>query len=166
MNLSVNFKKIKEEDYFSIKEIYDYYIAHSTATFHIDPISIHELQEFIFVDHPLYPAYLILCDGVLAGYCYLTYFKKREAYNNTAELTLYLKPEFTQKGIGKKTLHFLEDEAQKRGIKNLLAIITGSNVHSISLFEKAGYFKCAHFKNVGIKLGQTLDVVGYQKELK
>ena len=165
MSYSLTFKKISDEDFFAIKDIYDFYIAHSTATFHTEPISIHELKEFIFVDHPLYPAYLIMCDGVLAGYCYLTYFKKREAYNSTSELTLYLKPEFTDKGIGKKVLHFLEEDAKKRGLKNLLAIITGSNLHSIALFEKAGYFKCAHFKNVGQKLGEILDVVGYQKEI-
>ena len=165
MSYSLTFKKIEEEDYFTIKEIYDYYIAHSTATFHTEPISIHELKEFIFINHPLYPAYIILCDSVIAGYCYLTYFKKREAYNGTAELTLYLRPEFTDKGIGKRVLQFMEADAVKRGIKNLLAIITGNNMHSISLFEKAGYLKCAHFKNVGQKLGETLDVVGYQKEI-
>ena len=163
MSYTLSFKRVNEEDYFAIKEIYDFYIAHSTATFHVEPISLHELKEFIFVENPLYPAYLIMCDDVLAGYCYITFFKKREAYNGTAEITVYLKPEFIHKGIGKKTLHFLEEEAQKRGIKNLLAIITGTNIHSIGLFEKGGYFKCAHFKNVGQKKGEILDVVGYQK---
>ena len=33
----------------------------------------------------------------LAGYCYLTFFKKRQAYNRTAEVTLYLIPEFCNK---------------------------------------------------------------------
>lgn len=162
---NLSFKKLTEQDLFTVKEIYDYYIAHSTATFHTEPISLHELEEFIFINHHLYPSYLIFCDNVVAGYCYFTYFKKRQAYNRTAEITVYLKPEFTSKGIGKKVLVFLDEAAKERNIKNLIAVITGNNTNSISLFEKAGYSKCAHFKNVGEKLGQVLDIVCYQKEL-
>ncbi|HEY9124414.1 MAG TPA: N-acetyltransferase, partial [Bacteroidales bacterium] len=81
MNYKLHFKPITDEDYFEIKEIYDYYIHHSTATFHINSLSIQELKEFIFENHHLYPAYMIKCDGTTAGYCYLTYFKKREAYD-------------------------------------------------------------------------------------
>jgi L-amino acid N-acyltransferase YncA len=165
MSHQLKYLAIKEEDYFTIKEIYDYYIVHSTATFHTEPISIHELQEFIFIDNHLYPAYIIHCDGVVAGYCYLTYFKKRQAYNRTAEITLYLKPEFCDKGIGHKVVMFLETEAKKRNLKNLIAVISGNNYPSIKLFEKSGYTKCAHFKNVGEKQGQILDVVDYQKEI-
>jgi len=165
MSHDLIFKPIREEDYFAIKEIYDYYIAHSTATFHTEPISIHELQEFIFIEHYRYPSFLILCDDVLAGYCYLSYFKKRQAYDRSAEVTLYLKPEFCGKGLGHKILLFIEEEAKKRNIKNLIAIITGNNFPSIKLFEKCGYTKCAHFKNIGEKQGQILDVVDFQKEI-
>jgi phosphinothricin acetyltransferase len=165
MSHDLKFRPINEEDYFSIKEIYDYYIAHSTATFHTEPISIHELQEFIFVDHQRYPAMLIYCDDVLAGYCYLSYFKKRQAYDRSAEITLYLKPEFCGKGLGHKILLFIESEAKKKNIRNLIAVITGNNSPSIKLFEKCGYTKCAHFKNIGEKQGQILDVVDYQKEI-
>ncbi len=163
---NISFVDLIEEDFPIVKEIYDYYIQHSTATFHTEPISIKELKEFIYTDHPIYKSFLIKIENTLAGYCYFTYFKKRQAYNRTAEVTIYLKPEFTDKGIGKTAIHFLECEAQKTVIKNFLAVITGSNIESIKLFEKMGYIKCAHFKNVGEKSNQILDVVIYQKELK
>jgi L-amino acid N-acyltransferase YncA len=53
----------------------------------------------------------------------------------------------------------------KNSYQKLIAVITGSNIESIKLFEKMGYIKCAHFKNVGEKSNQILDVVIYQKEL-
>lgn len=165
MKFPVTFKKLTDEDYFQVKEIYDHYVAHSTATFHSEPVSINELKEFIYLDNHRFPSYLVMTDGVVAGFCYLSHFKKREAYLKTAEVTVYLRPEFCGKGIGKKVLQFLEEEAVKIGFKNLLAIITGTNIQSIGLFEKEGYVKCAHFKNLGEKLGQTLDVLGYQKEI-
>jgi phosphinothricin acetyltransferase len=157
---------LKDEEFLLVKEIYDYYILHSTATFHTEPVSLKDLKEFIFTDHPIYKTYLIYVDDTLAGYCYFSYFKKREAYNRTAEITIYLKPEFTNKGIGKASINFLENIAKESVITNFLAVITGNNVESIKLFEKMGYTKCAHFKNVGEKLNQILDVVIYQKEFK
>jgi phosphinothricin acetyltransferase len=39
-------------------------------------------------------------------------------------------------------------------------------VHSIKLFQKLGYEKCAHFKRVGEKWGRVIDVVFFQKSLK
>lgn len=165
MKFPLTFKKLTEEDFFAVKDIYDHYVAHTTATFHTEPVSLTELKDFIYVDNYRYPSFLIMTDGVIAGFCYLSHFKKRQAYLKTAEVSIYLRPEFCGKGIGKKTLPFLEAEALKIGHKNLLAIITGSNTHSIGLFEKVGYTKCAHFKNIGEKLGQMLDVYGFQKEI-
>lgn len=108
---------------------------------------------------------MIQADGELAGYCFLTYHKKRPAYDRTAEISIYLKPEFSGKGIGKAALRYLEDVAKEVGLKNLVGVITGDNLSSMALFERTGFVKCAHFKNVGEKFGKVLDVVAYQKEI-
>lgn len=163
--MQLSFRPITMGSLHEVKAIYDWYIKNSTATFHTEPITLEELQEFIFIDHPLYKSFLILADGELAGYCFLTYHKKRPAYNRTAEITIYLKPNFAGKGIGEAALQYLENVAREVGLKNLVGVITGDNLSSIALFEKAGFEKCAHFKNVGEKFGKVLDVVAYQKEI-
>jgi phosphinothricin acetyltransferase len=163
MNLS--FKELTESDLFEVKKIYDWFIAHSTATFHTEPIQVDQLKEFLYVDHPLYKSYLIYADKEIAGYCFLTNYKKRQAYDRTAELTIYLKPEFFGKGIGKIAVAHLEKVASEKGLKNLLAIITGDNDGSIALFKSCGYVQCADFKNVGEKCNKVLDVVAFQKQL-
>jgi L-amino acid N-acyltransferase YncA len=163
--MDVVFREIKEEDFPAVKEIYDWYIANSTATFHTEPISTEQLKEFIFIGHPWYQSFLIHAGKELAGYCFLTYYKTRPAYNRTAEVTIYLKADYCHKGIGLKALNYLERRAVANGLKNLIGIIAGDNEGSIALFEKAGYLKCAHFKNVGEKFGKVLDVVAFQKEI-
>jgi len=163
--MEIEFREITASDFPVIKEIYDWYIENSTATFHTEPIQVKELQEFIFVNHPLYKSFLVLYDHEVAGYCFLTYYKKRQAYDRTAEVTLYLKREFHLKGVGRAVMDFLEMQAKAVGLKNLMGIITGENHGSIALFEKSGYTKCAHFKNVGEKFDRILDVVAYQKEI-
>lgn len=163
--MQVSFTPLTLENLHAVKAIYDWYIKNATATFHTEPITLEQLQEFIFIDHPLYKSFLIHADGELAGYCFLTFHKKRPAYDRTAEISIYLKPEFAGKGIGKAGLKYIEAVAKEVGLKNLVGVITGDNLSSMALFEKAGFIKCAHFKNVGEKFGKVLDVVAYQKEI-
>ena len=73
--------------------------------------------------------------------------------------------EYNGKGIGRKTLEFLEEEAIKKGIRNLLGVITVENISSVKLFNKMGYQKVSHLKNIGEKYGRLLDVLTYQKEI-
>ncbi len=161
----IEFIPVTENDLQTIKEIYDYYILNSTATFHTEKITIDELKELIYIDHPRYPSFLIKeSDGIL-GYCLLSRYKKRQAYDRTAELSIYLKPKWTGKGIGKIAVNFLEGVARNAGIHVLIGTLSGENKVSIKLFEKTNYEKVGHLKNVGEKFGRILDVVVYQKEV-
>jgi len=163
---NLKFIEMTESDLQVVKNIYDYYILNSTATFHMTPLTFTELKEFIFIGHSVYKSYIIQFEDVTYGFCFLTQYKKRPAYDRTAEITVYLKPEMTAKGIGSETLKFLEQQAKQVGLKNIVGIISGENDGSIRLFEKSGYMKCAHFKNIGEKFGRILDVVAYQKEIE
>jgi phosphinothricin acetyltransferase len=163
--MDIEFNEIREEDLYEVKKIYDWYIENSTATFHTEPVGLDQLKEFIYIKHSLYKSYIIYLDQEIAGYCYLTNYKKRQAYNRTAEVTIYLKPGFCKRGIGRIALQHLESQAEEAGLKNLIGIISGDNEESISLFEKSGFTKCAHFKNVGEKFDKVLDVVAFQKEI-
>lgn len=164
--MEVKFEKATLNDLVAIKEIYDYYITKTTATFHTHPISFEELREIIPFYNKKYPSYLVKVDGKTAGYCYLSQFKKRQAYDRTAEATVYLKQEFCGQGVGFQTVTFLEQAALRRDIKVLLGTITGTNENSIRLFAKCGFTKCAHFNQVGQKFDELLDVVIYEKILE
>lgn len=145
--------------------VYNYYVLNTTATFHTEPVSVDAFTAVLPMNHNLYQSYLISYRGNPCGYAYLGNWKPRQAYNRSAEVTIYIDKDFHGKGIGKQCLMFIEDEAQKRGIKNLLGVITFENKASIHLFEKAGFQKVGHLKNIGEKFGRLLDVVTYQKEI-
>jgi L-amino acid N-acyltransferase YncA len=163
--MHIDFIELTEKDLPIVKEIYDYYIENSTATFHTEKITTAEISEFICINHPTYKSYLIWTGGTVSGYCYISPYKKRQAYDRTAEVTVYLKKEYSGLGIGKLALQKLENTARVSGIKVLIGIIAGDNSQSIRLFAHAGYEKCAHFKQVGEKFGKILDVVAFQKIL-
>ena len=101
---------------------------------------------------------IILFENKVCGFCYISQFRYKEAYDKSAEITLYLKQGFTGKGIGKATLSYLENLSKEQGICNLVAVITAENSPSIALFEKANYLKVGHLKNIGEKYLHTKTV--------
>jgi L-amino acid N-acyltransferase YncA len=161
--MKIKFEVVTEEDFVIIKEIYDFYIENSTATYYTEKISIEELKAFIPCGDKKYKSYMILAGSEVCGFCYFAQYKKRQAYDRTAEVSVYLKPGATKKGIGNAALRQLENAARESGIAVLIGIISGDNGNSIKLFEKNGYKKCGHLKKIGEKFGRMLDVVFYQK---
>ena len=89
--------------------------------------------------------------------------KKKQAYDGSAEVTIYLKPEYLGQGIGSTSLKFIEEFAKDKGFHVLIATICKENEKSKFLFEKHGYEQCAHYREVGYKFGRKLDIITYQK---
>ena len=161
--MKIEFVDLVEAHLVIVKDIYNYYIENTTATYYTEKISINELKEFIPIQNNKYKSFLINIDNECCGFCYYSQYKKRQAYDRTAELSIYLKPEYTGKGIGKTAIDYLENVARQNGISVLIGIISGDNESSQKTFQESGYEKCGHFKQIGEKFNKILDVVNYQK---
>jgi len=161
--MDITFTEIRKRDLKFVLEVLNYYIVNTTASYYTQPVTLDVVKHSLPLKHPKYKSYIIWCDGEKAGYCYLTQFNRRQAYDRTSEVSLYLKSDFTGKGIGSMALRFLEEKARPQNIHNLISLISGDNRSSIRLFEKNGYEKCAHYRQVGEKFGKLLDLVVYQK---
>lgn len=161
----VEFIEASEVDLPFIAEVYNYYVLNSTSTFHTQPETVNYFKSVLPLQHKLYVTYIIKYNNQPCGYCYLGNLKPRQAYNRSSEVTIYLQPTIKGKGVGSKTLDFLESKAKEKGLKNLIGVITAENTGSIKLFEKKGYLKVGHLKNIGEKFGRLLDVLTYQKEI-
>ena len=104
----------------------------------------------------------ILGEGYL---CFLTQFRKKPAYDKSAEIGIYLKPEKTGQKLGPNIIKFLEEYAKENQIEVIIASISGENVNSIKLFNRMGYERCAHYKTIAVKFNRRLDLIHYQKIL-
>jgi L-amino acid N-acyltransferase YncA len=160
------FEEIKEEDLREVADIYNYYVQHTTVSFHTEALTLEEMREAVMRVSSIYSTYIIRLDGKITGYVLLTQHKNKQAYDACAEVTIYLKSGTIGQGIGSKALTFLEEKAKERGFHVLVATICSENERSASLFEKYGYVQCAHFKEVGFKFGRRLDIVSYQKIIR
>jgi L-amino acid N-acyltransferase YncA len=160
---SITFKEINETDLPAVLEIYNYYVINTTVSFHTAPITIDEIRDSILFEKSIYKSYLIFKDDILTGYVLVSQHKKKQAYDISGEVTLYLKPEFLGQGIGSAALEFIEEFAKEKGFHVLIATICKENERSKYLFEKLGYNLCAHYKEIGYKFGRRLDIITYQK---
>lgn len=163
--MEIEFREMKEEYLDEVLAIYNHYVETSTATFHEKLQTKEEMRSIVFFQSPKYRTYAIFSGKTLCGYVLLTRYKARSAYDCTAEVTLYLRPECTGKGIGRQAIAFMEDFGRKQGFHSLVSVITGENTASIGLCTACGFEKCAHYKEVGCKFGRYLDVVCFQKLL-
>ena len=159
------FKEATEEYISDILNIYNYYVLKTTATFHSKLLSEETMKRLIFFDDPKYKTFVIIKDEIICGYVLLTQHKSREAYDGTGEVTVYLKLDNVGTGLGSLAVKYIEEFARDKGFHVLIATICGENQKSIKVFERNGYKKCAHYKQVGSKFNQWLDVVAYQKIL-
>jgi phosphinothricin acetyltransferase len=157
------FEAIQQEHLTACLDIYKYYVENSTATFHTHVPSMEEFKGIVYFGGTKNKGFAILQDGCICGYIVLGRYSIREAYDDTGSIAIYLSCDCCNKGIGNAALVFLEQYAREQGFHSLVATICGENGQSIRLFERNGYIKCAHFKELGKKFGRLLDIVAYQK---
>jgi phosphinothricin acetyltransferase len=163
--LNITFEPIKEEHIPAALEIYKYYVENSTATFHTHVPSIEEFKGLVFFENERNRAFIIRQEGHVCGYVILGQHSKREAYIDTGSITIYLSSACLSKGIGSAAIRFIEQYAKEKGFHVLVSTVCGENVNSIRLFERSGYTKCGHYRELGKKFGRLLDIIAFQKIL-
>jgi phosphinothricin acetyltransferase len=137
----------------------------STATFRTKTVGLEEIKKLYPIENGRYKTFVIKEENEIAGFCAFGPYKLSEGYERTALISVFLKPEKISRGIGTQAVQYLEQAARTHNIKILLAFITAGNRISEKLVEKLDYIRCAHFKRIGEKFNEVLDVVVYQKEL-
>lgn len=159
-------REASTEDAESIAEIYNHYILNYVATFEEEVIPPADMAKRIRQVQSSGFNWLIAEDaGSIVGYAYSALWKQRASYRNTVEVTVYLAPEAQSSGWGTKLYDVLFPQLQESGIHVVVGGITLPNPASVSLHEKFGMEKVAHFKEVGRKFDRWLDVGYWQRVL-
>jgi len=174
MNNLGTIRPVTEYDVADICEIYNYFVENTIISFEESSISILEMEQRIAtqsIDYPWLVYELAPAEGEegkrgkVIAYAYANKWKPRCAYRFTLESTIYMSADYQEKGIGTKLYKKLLDELSTRSIRSVMAVIALPNVGSIALHEKMGFEKSAHFKEVGYKHEQWIDVGYWQKML-
>jgi len=162
--LNLRYASIKDLD--QITHIYNKSILNSAATFDTEEKSIEEQIKWFQEHGPKNPIIVAEENGNILGWAALSKYSTRCAYSDTAEISLYVKDEFQDKGIGKKLIEKVIKEGEKANLHVVIARITEGNEKSIHLHKSVGFNHVGIMKEVGMKFGKHLDVYLMQKIYK
>jgi phosphinothricin acetyltransferase len=157
----------RPEDIPSITAIYAHHVLHGTGTFEVTPPTSDDMrarrEDVLSKGLP----YLVAVDGdIVLGFAYCNWFKPRPAYRFSAEDSIYLAPEANGQGLGRLLLTELMAQAEKAGVRKLIAVIGDSaNAASIGVHRSAGFEHVGTLKSCGWKFDRWLDVVMMDKAL-
>ena len=156
----------QENDFSTISEIYNHYIRHTIITFEENEIDRNEISIRVEKVKSVGLWWLVLEeDRKVIGYAYATKWHERSAYRHTVEVSVYLHHECVGKGFGTKLYEELFSRLRERNLHVAIGGIALPNPSSTKLHEKFGMKKVAHYKEVGYKLGQWIDVGYWQVQL-
>lgn len=150
-------------DITSINEIYNEAILTTDATFDNDPKTIAEQTRW-FEEHGVRnPIVVAEVSGKVVGWASLSQWSTRCAYADTAEVSLYVKEGYRNRGIGKFLMQGILDEGKKACLHTVISRITVTNDISIKLPRECEFEDIGVMKEVGKKFGKLLDVLMMQK---
>lgn len=147
----------------TIVEIYNSVIPGRMVTADTEPVSVESKLTWFNNHTPTKrPLYVVYDNEVVIGWVSLESFYGRPAYNQTAEVSIYLDEAVRGKGYGKEILQTIIDQCPSLGIKSLLGYIFAHNGPSLKLFKSFGFEQWALFPNVAVLDGveRSLIILG------
>lgn len=150
-----------------IARIYAHHVLHGTATFEIVPPDTAEIAARMDRLRAAGMPWLVARDarGTLLGYAYAGPFHARAAYRHTAENTVYIRHDKLGQGLGTALLTALLTACEACGVRQVIALIAGTEPASVALHAKAGFVEAGRLKSVGRKHGKWIDVFYMQRAL-
>jgi phosphinothricin acetyltransferase len=145
----------------AITAIYGHHVLHGTGTFETTPPSEEDMAarrtDVLSKGLP----YLVLEDASgVVGFAYCNWFKPRPAYRFSAEDSIYLAPSAAGKGLGRLMLAELMTQAERSGVRKLIAVIGDSaNQGSVGVHRSCGFAHVGVLRSCGWKFERWLDVV-------
>jgi phosphinothricin acetyltransferase len=156
---------ISKNDRKAVIDIFNYYIENSFAAYPEQQVTYDFFNLFLNLFHG-YPSVAVRNNANnFVGFGFLRAYHPSPTFAQTAEVTYFIKPGHTRKGVGQKMLAYLTSEARHQGIQMLLSNISSLNPASMAFHQKQGFIECGRFFNIGRKNGKQFDVVWMQKKI-
>lgn len=160
-------RKANERDVPRLLEIYNYEVINGVSTLDLTPKTLDEWTNWFALhqtaEHPLLVAET---DGIVSGYATLSPYRQKEAYKSTAELSVYIAPEYRRQGIASALVEEILKIARKSGSLHLIvSVITSGNAASEALHKKFGFSYCGTIHEAGFKKGEFRSIDNYELRL-
>jgi phosphinothricin acetyltransferase len=151
----------------AVAGIYAHYVTDTVATFEEVPPTVDDWSARLddLASRGL-PFLVATVDDEVVGYAYAGPWRPKPAYRHTVEDSVYLRPGFTGRGVGRALLEAVLDGCEAAGARQVVAVIadTGSDA-SAALHRRLGFTHAGRLTAVGRKHGRWVDTVLMQRAL-
>lgn len=148
----------------ALAKIYNHYVRETIVTFEEELVSDVEMaRRLADVQAASLPWLVAEEDGGVVGYACARPWKPRRGYRFSTEVSIYLDASQGGRGLGTLLYAQLLSELRTRGVHTAMGGIALPNDASVKLHEKLGFEKVAHFREVGSKFGEWIDVGYWEK---
>jgi phosphinothricin acetyltransferase len=156
---------LSSSDREDVIDIFNYYIENSFAAYPERRVP-YEFFDPLFQSTAGYPSAIVKDKSkTILGFGMLRPYSPLPTMVGTAEITYFIRPGRTGKGIGSTILEYLLGKAREKGLHCVLASISSLNEGSIRFHSQHGFSECGRFREVGKKHGSLFDIVWMQKLL-
>ena len=150
-----------------VAAIFSHYVTSSVVTFEVVPPTAQDWRR-TRDDLAARGLPFLVCeyDNEVAGYAYAAPWRTKPAYRHTVESTIYLAPDRTGRGLGRRLLRALQKQCALAGVEQMIAVIADSgNPASVALHRACGFADVGRLGNVGRKHGRLIDTLLMQHDL-
>jgi len=163
--MPITIEPMTAADRLPVIDIFNFYIENSFAAYLDRKVPYDFFDNFLKAGEG-YSAIVAKDEtGQVFGFGMLRAFHPFPVFFKTAEISYFIKPGWTGKGVGDLMLTHLTQKAEGKGIITRLASISSLNTPSIRFHKNNGFLECGRFKKIGEKKGRLFDVVYMQKML-
>jgi phosphinothricin acetyltransferase len=162
MGMQYRIRKVTDGDREAVVAIFNYFVERSYAAYPEKKVNLDFFDKLRQLATG-YPFYVIESprEGTV-GFGLMRPYLSYDTFRHSAELTYFILPEHTRKGLGLKLLRMLTKEGKALGIDNLLVHMSSRNKASIDFHRKQGFHECGRFRKIGRKFGKDFDVLWMQ----
>lgn len=155
----VTVRTATKNDIQSMLDIYNEIILNTTAVFQYDLHTLEQRKEW-FAKKQEENSQVFVAEeyNSVVGFSTFGPFRNWQAYQYSVENSVYVKANQRGKGIGTLLLQPLIDAAKQMNLHTMIAGIVADNEASLALHKRFGFIEVAHFKEVGYKFNQWLDL--------
>jgi phosphinothricin acetyltransferase len=156
-------RDVTAADAAAVAAIYDHYVLETVVTFEESAVPPFVMTERIAAVQEAGRPWLVAVEGdALVGYASASTWNPRSAYRHTVEVTAYLAPDATGRGVGSALYESLFARLTARDVHAAIAVIALPNPASVALHERFGLRPAGVFREVGRKFGRWVDVGFWQ----
>jgi len=163
----VSIRRAEARDLPALLDIYNYYVVNTPITFDIEPRTLEQRRQWFEAFKPAgrYQCLVAVRGERAIGWACSGRFKDRAAYDTSVETSIYLAPDETGKGLGRRLYGALFEALKGEDLHRAFGGVTQPNEASNGLHRAMGFGHVGTYEEVGRKFGRFWDVAWFEKPL-